>query len=317
MAKTIRIVLFIFCVYLIAAPALASEPQSPKVVVSIKPIHSLVAAVMQGVAEPQLLIKGGGSPHGYVLRPSEARSLANADLVVWVGQELESFLEKSLSTLGQNARQLKLAEELESHLLPLREGGSWEAHVQGHDDHKEHGEQDQHLWLDPQLAQQIVTKTAAALAEMDPAHRERYQKNAAQLKERLDSLHAQLKEKLAPVKDVPYVVFHDGYQYFEAAYGLNAVGSISIDPERKPGARRIREIRQKIKELNVRCVFSEPQFEPRLVTTVIEGTAAATGVLDPVGAELPAGPESYFQLMNALADDLVAGLRQENPGIFK
>ena len=308
MAKTIRIVLFIFCV-LIADPARASEPQSPKVVVSIKPIHSLVAAVMQGVAEPQLLIKGGGSPHGYVLRPSEARSLANADLVVWVGQELESFLEKSLSTLGQNARQLKLAEELESHLLPLREGGSWEADVQGHDDHKEHGEQDQHLWLDPQLAHQIVTKTTAALAEIDPIHRERYEKNAAQLKERLDSLHAQLKEKLAPVKDVPYVVFHDGYQYFEAAYGLNAVGSISIDPERKPGARRIREIRQKIKELHVRCVFSEPQFEPRLVTTVIEGTGAATGVLDPVGAELPAGPESYFQLLNALADDLVAGLR--------
>jgi zinc transport system substrate-binding protein len=317
MAKTIRKVSLILFIILMTAPARAAEPQSPKVVVSIKPIHSLVAGVMQGVAEPQLLMKGGGSPHGYVLRPSEARSLAEADLVVWVGHELESFLEKPLSTLGRNARQLELSEELESDLLPLRGGGSWEAHDDDHGDrepepaahHEEHGEQDQHLWLDPQVAKQIVTKTAAALAEIDPARRELYQKNAARLRERLDGLHAQLKAKLAPVKNVPYVVFHDGYQYFEAAYGLNAVGSVTIDPERRPGAKRIREIREKIKELHARCVFSEPQFESRLVATVIEGTGAKTGVLDPVGVELPAGAESYFQLLNALADNLVAGLR--------
>lgn len=123
MAKTILKVSLILFVILVTAPARAAEPQSPKVVVSIKPIHSLVAGVMQGVAEPQLLMKGGGSPHGYVLRPSEARSLADADLVVWVGHELESFLEKPLSTLGRNARQLELSEELEANLLSLREGG--------------------------------------------------------------------------------------------------------------------------------------------------------------------------------------------------
>jgi len=309
MRKPVFITIFSLFLAALDVGAWAAEPQSPKVVVSIKPLHSLVAGVMAGVGEPQLLIKGGGSPHGYSLRPSEARLLADAQLVVWVGHKLESFLEKPLSTLGTNARQLELAEALESDLLPSREGGGWDAHEKNHD-HDEQGDHDQHLWLDPRLAKQIVEKTAAALAEIDPVHQQQYQKNAAQLKVRLDSLHAQLKTKLAPVKNVPYVVFHDAYQYFEGTYGLNAVGSITIDPERKPGARRIREIREKIKGLNARCVFSEPQFEPRLVATVIEGSGARTGVLDPIGAELPAGPETYFLLLNALADNLVAGLRE-------
>jgi len=295
--------------------AWAAESRGPNVVVSIKPLHSLVAGVMQGVGEPQLLIKGGGSPHGYVLRPSEARLLTDAQLVVWVGHQLEGFLEKPLSTLGAKARRLELAEELEAVLLPVREGGSWDAHAHGHEDHAgqhegEHGEYNPHLWLDPLLAKQIVAKTAAVLAEIDPPHRQQYQQNANQLRARLDSLHAQLKTKLAPVQNVPYVVFHDAYQYFEVAYGLNAVGSITIDPERKPGARRIAEIREKIDKLQARCVFSEPQFEPKLVATVIEGTGARTGVLDPLGSELPAGRESYFLLLNALADNLVAGLQK-------
>jgi zinc transport system substrate-binding protein len=315
MRKSVLMVLF--TAYLLAqgVVAWAATPQGPKVVVSLKPLHSLVAGVMQGVGEPRLLIQGSGSPHGYVLRPSEARLLADAHLVVWVGHQLESFLEKPLSTLGTNARQLELAEELESVLLPVREGGSWDADhheaADGHSEHlTEHGEHDSHFWLNPLLAKQMVEKTAAALAEIDPVHQQQYRENAARLKMRLDELHAQLKVKLAPVKHVPYLVFHDAYQYFEAAYGLNAAGSITIDPERKPGVRRVREIRGKIKELDVRCVFSEPQFESKLVATVIEGSGARTGVLDPLGAALPAGPESYFLLLNGLADNLVTGLRE-------
>ncbi|NOY13543.1 MAG: zinc ABC transporter solute-binding protein [Deltaproteobacteria bacterium] len=284
---------------------------APRVVVSIKPIHALVAGVMQGVGEPQLLVKGGASPHGYVLRPSDARALSRADLIVWVGPQLESFLKKPLATLGKRARQLQLTKVLADRLLPLRKSGSWEEH-QHHeraDGDGEHGEFNPHLWLDPRLAEQIVAKTAAILGEIDPVHRPQYQQNATRLQARLAALHARLKAKLAPVKHIPFIVFHDAYQYFEAAYGLNAIGSISIDPERKPGARRIRQMRQKIKQLNVRCVFSEPQFEPRLLATIIEGTDAGTGVLDPLGADLPAGPESYFQLLNALADNLLAGLR--------
>lgn len=299
----------------------ASDASAPNVVVSIKPIHSLVAGVMQGVAEPQLLVKGG-SPHGYVLRPSEARMLANADLVIWVGPALEGFLEKSLATLGHRAQQLELLETLHDQLLPLREGGSWEEH--GHEKSGGHqhaqtadttssadpaGERNAHLWLSPRLAIKIVAQTASRLSEIDPARQASYQTNAHRLQQRLIALDRQLADKLTPVKTVPYIVFHDAYQYFEAAYGLNVVGSITVDPERQPGARRISEIRRKIKSLDARCVFNEPQFEPRLVATIIEGTGARSGVLDPLGAELPAGPETYFQLLNQLADNLLAGLR--------
>lgn len=295
---------------------------TPQVVVSIKPLHSLVAGVMLGVGEPQLLVKGGGSPHGYMLRPSEARALANAELVVWVGPQLESFLEKPLATLGRQARQLELAEELKPYLLPLRQGGKWERHQhkteKAADHHEpadshgkdEHTENNPHLWLDPLLAIRIVDLTAAALSEIDPANRNQYESNAAQMKIRLTNLHTELKSKLAPVQDVPYIVFHDAYQYFETAFGLNTVGSLTIDPERKPGAKRIIEIRKKISESNARCVFSEPQFEPRLVATVIEGSGARNGILDPLGADLPVGSESYFQLLNNLADNLLEGLGQ-------
>jgi len=307
--------------------AFSAWAAGPQVVVSIKPIHSLVTGVMQGVAEPQLLIKGGGSPHGYVLRPSEARALSKADLIVWVGPSLESFLEKPLATLAQEAQKIELMALLEGQLLPVRQGGVWEGHghEQGeamHDEHKdEHGhgetehhedhdvERNPHLWLSPVLAADVVSEVANLLIELDPRNKVAYETNAAQLRQRLAKLNQDLAEKLAPVADVPYVVFHDAYQYFESGYQLNAVGSITIDPERKPGVKRLLEMREKINSLNARCVFSEPQFEPKLVATIIEGTGARTGELDPIGAELEAGPEQYFQLMNQLVDDLLEGLR--------
>lgn len=315
-----RIHLTLLLLLAAVSPAWATESPVPEVVVSIKPLHSLVAGVMQGVGKPELLVKGGGSPHGYVLRPSEAQVLSRAQLVVWVGPELESFLEKPLATLGHKAQQLELSEKLKASLLPLREGGSWEAHSHHHaagdDDHDaevhhehEHGEFNPHLWLDPAMAKRIVTLTADALSQIDPARRDRYQDNAKQMIERLERLDLRLKKQLAPVKDTPYIVFHDAYQYFESAYGLNAVGSLTIDPERKPGVKRIKEIRAKINSLNARCVFSEPQFQSRLVATVIEGTKTRTGILDPLGADIPEGVDAYFQLMTRLGDNLYEGLK--------
>lgn len=297
---------------------LAMAADAPAVVISIKPIHALVAGLMQGVAEPELLVKGGGSPHGYSLRPSQARALANADLVVWVGPQLESFLSKPLATLASKAHQLELLETIEGPLLALRKGGAWEGHAHGHDA-EHHGQEDEHqgyemaavnthIWLSPLLAKQIVAHTAQVLSRIDPAHQGEYAQNAAQLQDRLDQLHRQLKNRLAPVKSVPYVVFHDAYHYFENAYGLNAVGSITLDPQRAPGAKRIADMRTKIKDLHARCVFSEPQFKPQLVQTVIEGTNARSGTLDPLGSQLPEQAESYFALMNQLVDNLLAGL---------
>jgi len=316
-----RIHLILLLLLATVSPSWATESPVPQVVVSIKPLHSLVSGVMQGVGKPELLVKSGGSPHGYVLRPSEAKVLSKAQLVVWVGHELESFLEKPLATLGHKARKLELSEELEAFLLPLRAGGSWEAHSHHHaaehdDNHdaaahheNEHGKFDQHLWLDPAMAKRIVTLTAESLVEIDPARRDRYQANAKQMIERLDRMDLRLKKQLAAVKDTPYIVFHAAYQYFESAYGLNAVGSITIDPGRQTGAKRIKEIHDKISSLKARCVFSEPQFQSRLVATVIEGTEARTGILDPLGADIPEGVDAYFQLLTRLGDNLYEGLK--------
>jgi zinc transport system substrate-binding protein len=321
-----------------------SAAEKPQVVVSIKPIHSLVSGIMEGVATPALLVKTG-SPHAYSLRPSEARSLANADLVIWVGHEMESFLEKPLETVANKSKQLTLSEKLQASLLTTRSGTEWDEHEDAdhdehdaadHDEHKDHdddheghehdetehhdhegheveehhhGAMDLHIWLDPKIAQQIVTESTKALIEIDPAHTAQYQSNAAKLQEKLVLLDKQLIQKLAPVKQVPYLAFHSAYQYFETAYGLNAVGSVTIDPDRKPGAKGISEIRNRIKETGAKSVFSEPQFESSLVQTLIEDTGATTGILDPLGADLEQGPEAYFILLNNLADNLVKGLQ--------
>ena len=305
--KKIIISCLLFAVF--SLPAVAIAAAIPRVVVSIKPIHSLVAGVMQGVGQPQLLVKGGGSPHGYILRPSEARSLAAADLVVWIDPALESFLEKPLRTLGDNAMQLRLAERLRGHLLAKKTKDHNDL-PHAHHSHHDHGSAvDLHLWLDPRMAQRIVSLTGTALAEIDPSNSGRYKANSEQMIKRLQQLHQQLKVTLEPVSEVPYVVFHAAYHYFETAYGLNSVGAITIDPSRKPGVKRLKAIRTKISNLQARCVFSEPQFESKLVATVIAGTGAKKGVLDPLGSDLPPGPEAYFQLMTRLGDNLAAGLK--------
>jgi len=309
---------------LAAAPARA---EAPKVVVSIKPIHSLVASVMQGVGEPALLVRGGASPHTYTLKPSDAKSLSSADLVVWVGPEMEGFLEKPLSANAAKAKVLTLLTVPGMVLLDARETGAWEAHdhghdhdghkakpgakpeaKHGHDDEHEHDEVNTHLWLDPANARRIVTATADALAARDPANAEAYRSNAERTGQSIDALDAELKAALAPVANKPFVVFHDAYQYFEARYNLSGVGSITVNPDRRPSAKRLSAIRAKIAGLEASCVFAEPQFEPALVRTVTEGTKARTGVLDPEGADLAEGVALYPTLMRNLAASLRACL---------
>ena len=302
------------------APAAAADLQ---VVASIKPIHSLVAGVMQGAGAPTLLVEGAGSPHSYSLRPSKARALAEADLVFWVGPGLETFLIKPLTTLPASARLVALSEAEGVRLLPTRAGGTWqdhaeeeeeeEAHAEADADHADHadhapGAADLHVWLDPVNAAAMVGAIAAALSAADPERGALYAANAAALRTELERLNRDLAERLAPVRTQPFVVFHDAYRYFEDRYGLNAVGAISVSPERRPGARRLSAIRDRLAQLEAACVFAEPQFEPALVDTVVEGTSARRGVLDPMGAALEDGPQQYFELMKGLADALLACL---------
>ncbi len=302
----------------------------PRVVASILPVHALVAAVMQDVGEPELLIRGSGSPHDYALRPSDLRAINDADAVFWIGAGLESFLVRPLDS-ADGTRSVPLLEspeltgpELEP--LPLREGGLWEAHAHAHDEHEhgethdesdehehhehaestghEHADLDPHVWLDPRRAAVLAERIATVLGEIDPVNRSIYQRNSATLRDRLNQLEEDIDALLAPVRTTPYIVFHDAYQYFERRFDTNAVGSLTLGPERSPGARRVSDIRARIVERGARCVFREPQFEPALVTTLLDGTDARGGVLDPLGAELAPGPEAYPILLSTLAEAL-------------
>ncbi len=293
----------------LAAPAaLATEVT---VVASIKPVHSLVAAAMQGAGTPHLIVQGGSSPHAYSLKPSDAAALQEAAVVVWVGEGLEAFLEPAIETLSDEARVVELAEAPGLTTLPYREGGTWDAHDDEHESEEhEHGHDDidMHLWLDPENAKAMVNAVAAALIEADPDNSGIYTANARIMAYRLDQLIEETEYDLAPVKDVPFVVFHDAFQYFDTRFGLNNVGSITVNPEQQPGAQRLQQIRARIADLGARCVFAEPQFEPRLVQVAVEGTEARTGTLDPLGADLPDGPELYFELMRRNAAALKACL---------
>ena len=427
-----------------------------KVVASIKPIHSLVSSVMQGVGTPDLIVEGAGSPHNYSLKPSQAKKLQEADVVFWMSHDLEAFLEKSIEGIATKAKTVSLMDSHDLIKLSFREGGAFDDHgheEEGHDDHGQgegghafewagifdlsagsykwsfakvggdyadpamkmvileasgiepseelaeelleanesekktnnqrllakekayslnfdetenktvftvsikkngkyafftehmpfefeadehffkdasgadiepieqepdmgsheehahhdehgHGAFDPHVWLDPVNAKAIVHEIEEALSEVDPVNSATYSKNAKAVMQKLDKLVVEIGAQLQPIKGSGYVVFHDAYQYFEQRFGVSAIGSITVSPEVLPGAERVSKLREKVKSLNATCVFSEPQFEPKIVTTIVENTNSGTGVLDPLGAEISDGPDLYFTLVRNIASSL-------------
>ena len=290
---------------LLSTPAFASK--SP-VVVSIKPLHSLVAEVMGDTGKPILLVGGIQSPHGYQLKPSQMAALQHAHIVFYISSSLETFMTQPLKALPPNVQKVSLIDAKEVTTLKYRAGGVWESH--GHKDHKSHKshkkeERDPHIWLNIANAQAMIRKIAGELEKIYPEHKKVYEKNADNLINKLSTLDEELRAQLTPVQNKPYIMFHDAFQYFEKDYGLLAVGSITLEPEQEPGAKRIENIREKIRTLGVRCVFSEPQFNARLIQTVIEGTDAKTGVLDGLGSDIPKGQGLYSTLMHELADGFV------------
>ena len=327
----------------IASPAAADA--AVRVVASIKPVHSLVSAVMAGVGEPHLIIRGAVSPHTFSMRPSDAAMLENARVIFLIGESLETSLARPIDTLAGNARVIALSEAQGLVRRPLREGGTFEAHgdgtdddhgrredeeheneehegeehegeehegeehakengaAHGDDDHDAHrrGAFDMHIWLDPVNAGAMARAIARALSEADPTNAGTYAANTQALLRRLEEFTRQIAAEVAPVRGKPFIVFHDAYRYFEDRFGLTAAGSSVVSPDRSPGVRRISELRDKIRELGVTCVFAEPQFEPRLVDVIIEGTPARMGTVDPLGATIESGPELYFTLIRSMA----------------
>ncbi|HEX9570501.1 MAG TPA: zinc ABC transporter substrate-binding protein [Rhodospirillales bacterium] len=300
-----------------APPATVSAATAgPDVVASIAPVHSLVAKVMAGVGEPRLLVAGGLSPHTYALKPSDAKALAKARAVFWIGPELERFLEKPLSALAGDVRVVRLGKAEGVRVLPARKAGAWAEAA--HDDGDKHGHDDDdnidaHLWLDPRNAARMVDAVVVALSRADVRNAARYRANGENTLAALRGLETEIRATLKPVAGAPYLVFHDAFQYFETRFGLAAVGAVSVGAERSPGARRIAELRQRIRDQGVVCMFTQPQFEPELVKTVIEGTGARIGVLDDLGAGIDPGPGLYDELLRSLARSL-AGCLKPAPG---
>ena len=285
---------------LLAAVLCAPRPAGAevRVAVSIAPLHSLVAQVMAGAGAPRLLIPAGTSPHGFALSPSQAGMLAEAEVVFWVGGGLESALTKPITTLAKAARVVALAHASGLVRLPVRHlGDDGRDHDHGHGHGA--GADDPHYWLDPENAKTMIAVIAATLAAADPARKDVYVRNAAAARAGIDTLTADFTARLARVKDRPFVVFHDAYQYLERRFGLVARGILAVDPDRPAGARHIADLRARMVRLNVVCLFTEPQFPSRLAAALIEGTGARIGILDPLGTGFAPGPDLYGNMMAA------------------
>ena len=306
----------------------------PKVAVDIAPVHSLVSRVMEGVGTPKLVIPAGASPHGYSLRPSEAKALQDADMVIWMGEDLAPWMEKSVETLSKGAEVITLLEESETKLLDFREGALFEEHDHGdhddhddhdkdhddhdkdhddhdgHDDHDEHahGEHDPHAWLSVENAQTWLNLVAGKLSAADPENAGVYFANAAEARAEIDALVKEVNSILGPVRGRNFVVFHDAYQYFETSFDFPAAGAISLGDASDPSAARIAEIQGRVRNEGINCVLSEPQYNPNLVETVLSGTDAKTGVIDPLGFSLEPGPKLYGDLIRNMAKALAGCL---------
>lgn len=294
---------------ILAATLLAAGPATaaPRVVASVVPVHSIVAAVMGDTGSPELLLRGAMSEHRAVFTPAQIAALGDADLVFIVGDGLEAKLAQVSGSDAVNGKRfVELADAPGVARLPVRQGGAWEP---DHDEHAVGGTHaaegvlafDPHVWLDPENAKAMARQVAAELATADPANAATYAANEKAFEAATDRTSAAIATELAPDRARPFIVFHDAYHYFEKRFGLTGVGSISDVSAQAPSAERLAQVRDRIIAAKAACVFREPQYDDKFVQAVIEGTGAREGVLDPLGAGLTPGPQAYDQLLRNLS----------------
>lgn len=298
--------------------------QVPQVMTDFAPVHSLTAQVMGDLGAPDVLLPAGADPHDYAMRPSDAANLGAADLVFWTGPSLTPWLSDLLDTLAPNAAQVALLDlagwdrlpvrDIQQFVLPAAEDDhghdDHEDHEDEHDDHghDDHADFDPHAWLDPAVAQVWLAAIADQLGTTDPDNAATYTANADAAIARLTALDAELATQLAPFAGLAYILPHDGYQYFEARYGLTAAGAIAGIDARTPGPAQVASLRDQMADSNIGCVFSDAEIGDRWATVVTEGTGAHTAQIDGVGAGLDGGPALYEALLRRLADDFAACL---------
>ena len=281
----------------------AAPKTAPRIVVSILPIHSLVAGVTEGITSPTLLIDRPASPHSYSMRPSDAKALSEADLVVWIGPSLESFLIKPLKTVAKNAQVVTLTEEPAISVIHVDEGHGDTAHGSALDI-------DPHLWLDPDNAIAITRIVRDALKRIDPANAGAYDSNAQrQIDDLLDLAHSTDEMAKGGFAGHPAILAHDSLRYFARRYGLEVAGTI-LEGDKLPGARHMSDLRTALTERNVRCVFTEPEVSPAMAQALVEGSRARLAEIDPLGTKLRPGPGAYRLLIQGLFGELLNCLRR-------
>ena len=297
MVGAVRLTIAVAALALAARPAAAGE--LPSVVASIKPLHSLVAGVMDGLGEPVVVVQGQDVPYSYALRPADNLILGKADIVVWVGAAMERFLVRPLVPLSRRARVITLLEQDGVEVLRFSPAGR-----------NLRGEADPHLWLDIGNAKRLVASTVAALGAADSRHKRQYATNGRRLVARLADLDRRIADSLQPLRHVPYVVYHDVFRYFERRYGLAHVGALTPSARQSPDTFRLSEMRQTIFTFGVRCVFVEPDFDQAQARALVHQTGARLAVVDPFGIAVAAGPEAYFQILGEIAQSMSRCLRR-------
>ena len=326
--KKISIALSILSILTFFTPANAEL----KVVTSIKPIHSLASYLMDGIGKPELIVDGYASPHGFSMKPSHAKMLQNADLIFWIGEDLEGFLEKPLKSIAKKAEKIELIEIKGLNVLKFRERNIFDEHdhddhddhgkkeddhddhdhdehakKEEHDDHDDHdgheghkhGEYDPHIWLDPMNAKVILNEMVEHLIENDPTNEAKYKSNLDKALKEIDKLTIEVMTDLN--NSVSSIVFHDAYQYFEKRFNVNILGAFTVNTDVMPGAEQLAEIREIIEHDKVACIFSEPQFNRDIINAVAKDMKIKTGVLDPLGATLDSGKDLYFKLIRNMS----------------
>ncbi|MFQ2049343.1 zinc ABC transporter substrate-binding protein ZnuA [Aeromonas veronii] len=303
-----RIIALFTALLAVSLPVRAIE-----VLTTIKPLGFIAAAITDGVSEPRVLLPTGASPHDFSLRPSDIRSINSADLVVWVGPELEGFMAKPLAN-HPHALALTQVEG-----MPLFNYATQDSHdSHDHDDHDhaahEHGDHDEgheghhhegvdpHIWLGPTQSKVIAKAIASELGKLDPANQARYDANLAAFDTKVDAKDKVIAGQMKAVNEKGYFVFHEAYGYWERHYGMSSKGHFTVSPERRPGAKTLVDIRKALEEKQASCIYAEPQFSPAVIESVARNTGAKVLLLDEVGEQVPLGPDGYPQFMQQLAD---------------
>ncbi|YCH29091.1 zinc ABC transporter substrate-binding protein ZnuA [Erwinia sp. D4-22] len=299
----------------LAFAAAFSAPASAAVIASIKPLGFIASAIADGVTPVEVLLPDGASEHDYALRPSDVKRLQGADLVVWIGPEMEAFISKTASAFPAE-KNLEIAQL--STVKPLLITGAEEddeheeegdAHHDAAHEHHHHGQYNMHLWMSPEIARQSAVAIHEKLLELMPQRKDKLDANLQQFEAELAKSDTQIAQQLTPLKGKGYFVFHDAYSYFEKHYGLTPLGHFTVNPEIQPGAQRLHQIRTQLVEQKAICVFAEPQFRPAVIDAVARGTQVRKGTLDPLGMGISLAKDSYVKFLSQLSSQYESCLK--------